>query len=50
MRGAGKESYAGAAELGGLKAVPQDPAKAYEEGTLWTSIDFKYKGMAGLPP
>ena len=45
MRGAGKESYAGAAELGGLKAVPYDPAKPYEEGTLRTSTVFKFKGM-----
>jgi hypothetical protein len=45
MRGAGKESYAGAAELAGLKAVPFDPAKPYEEGTLRTSTVFKFKGM-----
>ena len=45
MRGAGKESYAGATELGGLKAVPYDPAKSYEEGTLRTSTVFKFKGM-----
>lgn len=45
MRGAGKESYAGAAELGGLKAVPYDPAKPYEEGTIRTSTVFKFKGM-----
>ena len=45
MRGAGKESYAGAAELGGLKAVPYDPAKPYEEGTMRTSTVFKFKGM-----
>ena len=45
MRGAGRESYAGAAELGGLKAVPYDPAKPYEEGTLRTSTVFKFKGM-----
>jgi hypothetical protein len=45
MRGAGKESYAGAAELGGLKAVSYDPAKPYEEGTLRTSTVFKFKGM-----
>ena len=45
MRGAGKESYAGAAELGGLKAVPYDPARPYEEGTLRTSTVFKFKGM-----
>ena len=45
MRGAGKESYASAAELGGLKAVPYDPAKPYEEGTLRTSTVFKFKGM-----
>ena len=45
MRGAGKESYAGAAVLGGLKAVPYDPAKPYEEGTLRTSTVFKFKGM-----
>ncbi len=45
MRGAGKESYVGAAELGGLKAVPYDPAKPYEEGTLRTSTVFKFKGM-----
>ena len=44
-RGAGKESYAGAAELGGLKAVPYDPAKPHEEGTLRTSTVFKFKGM-----
>ena len=45
MRGAGKESYAGALELGGLKAVPYDPAMPYEEGTLRTSTVFKFKGM-----
>jgi hypothetical protein len=45
MRGAGKESYAGAADLGGLKAVPYDPAHPYEEGTLRTSTVFKFKGM-----
>ena len=45
MRGAGKESYASAAELGGLRAVPYDPAKPYEEGTLRTSTVFKFKGM-----
>ena len=45
MRGAGKESYAGAAELAGLKAVPYDPAKPYEEGTIRTSTVFKFKGM-----
>jgi hypothetical protein len=45
MRGAGKESYAGATELSGLKAVPYDPAKPYEEGTLRTSTVFKFKGM-----
>jgi hypothetical protein len=45
MRGAGKESYAGTAELGGLKAVPYDPTKPYEEGTLRTSTVFKFKGM-----
>ena len=45
MRGAGKESYAGAAELGGLKAVPYDPAEPYEEGTIRTSTVFKFKGM-----
>jgi hypothetical protein len=45
LRGAGKESYAGAAELAGLKAVPFDPAKPYEEGTLRTSTVFKFKGM-----
>jgi UvrD-like helicase C-terminal domain/Nuclease-related domain len=45
LRGAGKESYAGAAELGGLKAVPYDPAKPYEEGTIRTSTVFKFKGM-----
>jgi hypothetical protein len=45
MRGAGKESYAGAAELAGLKAVPFDPAKPYEEGTIRTSTVFKFKGM-----
>ena len=45
MRGAGKESYAGAAEIGGLKVVPYDPAKPYEEGTLRTSTVFKFKGM-----
>jgi hypothetical protein len=45
LRGAGKESYAGAAELAGLKAVPFDPAKAYEEGTIRTSTVFKFKGM-----
>ena len=44
-RGAGKESYAGAAELGGLKAVPYDPAQPHEEGTLRTSTVFKFKGM-----
>jgi hypothetical protein len=45
MRGAGKESYAGAAGLAGLKAVPFDPAKPYEEGTIRTSTVFKFKGM-----
>lgn len=45
MRGAGKESYASAAELGGLRAVPYDPAKPYEEGTVRTSTVFKFKGM-----
>ena len=45
MRGSGKEYYAGAAELGGLKAVPHDPAKPYEEGTVWTSSVFKFKVM-----
>jgi hypothetical protein len=45
MRGAGKESYAGAAELAGLKAVPFDPARPYEEGTIRTSTVFKFKGM-----
>jgi hypothetical protein len=45
LRGAGKESYAGAAELAGLKAVPFDPAKPYEEGTIRTSTVFKFKGM-----
>jgi hypothetical protein len=45
LRGAGKESYAGAAELAGLKAVPYDPAKPYEEGTIRTSTVFKFKGM-----
>jgi hypothetical protein len=45
LRGAGKESYAGAAELAGLKAVPFDPAKLYEEGTIRTSTVFKFKGM-----
>jgi hypothetical protein len=45
MRGAGKESYAGAAELAGLKAAPFDPAKPYEEGTIRTSTVFKFKGM-----
>ena len=45
MRGAGKESYAGAAELAGLKAVPFDPSKPYEEGTVQTSTVFKFKGM-----
>jgi hypothetical protein len=45
LRGAGKESYAGAAELAGLKAVPFDPAKSYEEGTIRTSTVFKFKGM-----
>ena len=45
MRGAGKGSYAGSAELGGLKAVPYDPAKPYEEGTIRTSTVFKFKGM-----
>lgn len=39
------ESCAGAAELSGLKAVPYDPAKPYEEGTLRTSTVFKFKGM-----
>jgi hypothetical protein len=45
LRGAGKESYAGAAELAGLKAVAFDPAKPYEEGTIRTSTVFKFKGM-----
>ena len=45
MRGAGKESYAGADQLGGLKAVSYDPAKPYEEGTIRTSTVFKFKGM-----
>jgi hypothetical protein len=45
VRGAGKESYAGAAELAGLKAVPFDPAKPYEEGTIRSSTVFKFKGM-----
>ena len=45
LRGAGKESYAGAVELGGLKAIPFDPAKSYEEGTIRTSTVFKFKGM-----
>ncbi len=45
LRGAGKESYAGAAELADLKAVPFDPAKPYEEGTIRTSTVFKFKGM-----
>jgi hypothetical protein len=45
LRGAGKESYAGAAELAGLKAEPFDPAKPYEEGTIRTSTVFKFKGM-----
>jgi superfamily I DNA/RNA helicase len=45
MRGAGKESYAGAAELVGLKAVSFDPSKPYEEGTIRTSTVFKFKGM-----
>jgi hypothetical protein len=45
MRGAGKESYAGAAELAGLRAVSFDPAKPCEEGTLRTSTVFKFKGM-----
>ncbi len=45
MRGAGKESYAGASELTGLKAVPFDPAKTYEEGAIRTSTVFKFKGM-----
>jgi hypothetical protein len=45
LRGAGKESYAGAAELAGLKAVPFDPAKSYEEGSIRTSTVFKFKGM-----
>ena len=45
LRGAGKESYAGAAELAGLMAVPFDPAKPYEEGTIRTSTVFKFKGM-----
>ncbi len=45
LRGAGKESYAGAAELAGLKAVPFDLAKPYEEGTIRTSTVFKFKGM-----
>jgi len=45
LRGAGKESYAGAAELAGLKAVPFNPSKPYEEGTIRTSTVFKFKGM-----
>jgi hypothetical protein len=45
LRGAGKESYTGAAELAGLKAVPFDPAKPYEVGTIRTSTVFKFKGM-----
>jgi len=45
MRGAGKEYYGGAAELGGIRAVPYDPAKPYQEGTLRTSTVFKFKGM-----
>jgi superfamily I DNA/RNA helicase len=45
LRGAGKESYAGAAELAGLKAVPFDPSKPYEEGTIQVSTVFKFKGM-----
>jgi hypothetical protein len=45
MRGAGKESYAGATELAGLRAVSFDPAKPYEEGTIRTSTVFKFKGM-----
>ena len=45
LHGAGEESYAGAAELAGLKAVPFDPARPYEEGTLRTSTVFKFKGM-----
>ncbi len=45
LRGAGKESYAGAAELAGLKAVPFDSAKPYEEGTIRASTVFKFKGM-----
>ncbi len=45
MRGAGKESYAGAAGLAGLKAVPFDPSKPYEEGTIQVSTVFKFKGM-----
>jgi hypothetical protein len=45
MRGAGKESYAGVDELAGLKAVPYDPARPYEEGTIRTSTVFKFKGL-----
>jgi hypothetical protein len=45
LRGAGKESYFGAAELAGLKSVPFDPAKPHEEGTIRTSTVFKFKGM-----
>ena len=45
MRGAGKESYTGAAELAGLIALSFDSAKAYEEGTIRTSTVFNFKGM-----
>lgn len=45
MRMAGKESYASVAELGGLNAVPYDPAKPYEKGALRSSTVFKFKGM-----
>jgi hypothetical protein len=45
LRGAGKKSYTGASELAGLKAVPFDPAKPYQEGAIRAPTVFKFKGI-----
>ena len=45
MHGAGRESYKDKDMVAGLKLIPYDPMKPYENGTIRCSTVYKFKGM-----
>jgi len=45
MHGAGRESYKDKDMVAGLRLMPFDPMKPYENGTIRTSTVYKFKGM-----